>query len=93
MTEVTVGNVQDTDTDEIGAEDEATSLLEAAVVIVVPSCCSLTIVRTILTRSSSERSATRWLASMDWEDPEGELSGSDVAGRVGRPPRPQLPVP
>ena len=35
MVEVTVGNVQETDTDEAGAKDETTNPLEAAVVAVV----------------------------------------------------------
>ena len=44
MMEVIIDNVQETDTDEAGAEYKATNSLEAAVVIAVPSSCSLLIV-------------------------------------------------
>ena len=44
MVEVTVGNVQETDTEVAGAEDKATNSLEAMVVVAVTSCCSLMMV-------------------------------------------------
>ena len=83
MVEVTVGNVQEMDTEEAGTEVEATNSLEAVVVIAVTSRCSLTMVRTTLTRSSSERSATRWLDGTGWENPGGRMGGSDVVRRAG----------